>query len=73
MNGTQSQGITLLLWFLGGLYALAAASLYSVAGLCMPRMNVDGVELGVPRSGGELNYVCLDKLNIFKLNPLTVR
>ena len=58
MANTQSQGITLLLWLVGGIYALAAAYLYRVVGLCIPRMDIAGTEIGVPRSGGELNYVC---------------
>ena len=57
MKGTQSPGITLILWFVGAVYALSASYLYLELGLNTPRMEVDGVEMGVPRSGGELNYV----------------
>ena len=57
MKGTQSPGITLLLWFVGAVYALAASYLYLELGLNTPRVVIDGVETGVPRSGGELNYV----------------
>ena len=66
MRGTQSPGITLLLWVVGAVYALAASYLYLELGLHIPRFVIDGEEMGVPRSGGELNYVRVVNTQVFR-------
>lgn len=57
MQGTRSVGITLLFWLCGVIYTLAGTHLFIEYGLTTPRHKIDGVEQGVPRSGGTLNYV----------------
>ena len=57
MIGTNSTGISLLLWLFGLFYAMAGAHVYVEYGLNVPRYIIDGVEQSVPRSGGDLNYV----------------
>ncbi|KAF2457315.1 amino acid permease-domain-containing protein [Lineolata rhizophorae] len=57
MQGTMSTGITLLFWFAGVFYAFAGTHLYIEYGLNVPRRIFDGLEQGVPRSGGDLNYL----------------
>lgn len=59
MQGTRSTGITLLFWFAGALYTMAGAFVNIEFGLSTPRHKFDGVEQGIPRSGGTLNYVRL--------------
>jgi hypothetical protein len=58
MLGTRSVGITLLFWLAGALYTVAGTHLNIEFGLNTPRYNFEGVEQGIPRSGGTLNYVC---------------
>jgi len=57
MLGTSSVGISLILWLAGGLYTIAGTYLYIEFGLTVPRYPFDGVEQGIPRSGGTLNYL----------------
>ncbi|KAK3361360.1 amino acid permease-domain-containing protein [Lasiosphaeria ovina] len=57
MIGTNSTGISLLLWLFGLFYAMAGAHVYVEYGLNVPRYIIDGVEQSVPRSGGDLNYL----------------
>ncbi|KAL2194016.1 amino acid permease-domain-containing protein [Corynascus similis CBS 632.67] len=57
MIGTNSTGVTLLFWFIGIIYCLAAAHVYVEYGLNVPRYIFNGVEQSVPRSGGDLNYL----------------
>ncbi|KAK4243530.1 amino acid permease-domain-containing protein [Corynascus novoguineensis] len=57
MIGTNSTGVTLLFWFAGVIYCLAAAHVYVEYGLNVPRYIVARVEQSVPRSGGYLNYL----------------
>ncbi|KAJ9642887.1 hypothetical protein H2199_004408 [Coniosporium tulheliwenetii] len=57
MQGTRSIGITLLFWLCGVIYTLAGTHLFIEYGLTTPRHKIDGVEQGVPRSGGTLNYL----------------
>jgi hypothetical protein len=59
MRGTNSTGISLLLWFAGFLNCLAGYHVYIEYGLNVPRYIINGVEQSVPRSGGDLNYVSL--------------
>lgn len=58
MSGTQSSGASLLFWFFGVIYAMAGMHVYIEFGLNVPRIVYGGVEQSVPRSGGDLNYVC---------------
>jgi hypothetical protein len=57
MTGTKSVGVTLLFWFAGAVFTIAGAYLIVEFGLTIPRYYFDGVEQGIPRSGGTLNYV----------------
>lgn len=56
--GTRSAGGALILWFFGAIYALAGTHVYIEYGLNVPRFVIEGVEQAVPRSGGDLHYVC---------------
>jgi hypothetical protein len=55
-------GITLLFWLAGALYTVAGAHLNIEFGLSTPRHLFKGVEQGIPRSGGTLNYVSFCKI-----------
>ncbi|OCL12418.1 amino acid transporter [Glonium stellatum] len=57
MRGTRSVGITLLFWLCGAIYTLAGTHLHIEYGLTTPRYEFEGVEQGIPRSGGALNYL----------------
>ncbi|KAF2103718.1 amino acid transporter [Rhizodiscina lignyota] len=57
MQGTLSTGVTLMFWFTGVLYALSGMHVYIEYGLNVPRRVYEGIEQGVPRSGGDLNYL----------------
>lgn len=57
MLGTRSVGITLLFWLAGALYTVAGTHLSIEFGLNTPRYDFEGVEQGIPRSGGTLNYL----------------
>ena len=57
MRGTHSIGITLLFWLCGTIYTLAGTHLHIEYGLTTPRYEFEGVEQGIPRSGGALIYV----------------
>jgi hypothetical protein len=57
MRGTRSVGITLLFWLAGAIYTIAGTHLNIEFGLTTPRHKFEGVEQGIPRSGGTLNYV----------------
>jgi len=60
MTGVHSPGITLLFWFAGGLAAMAGIYTWSELGLSTPRLRYPAgsvTKQGIPRSGGELNYV----------------
>lgn len=46
-----------MFWFAGVVYALAGTHVYIEYGINIPRRRFEGVEQGIPRSGGELNYV----------------
>jgi len=59
MAATQSAGVSLLFWFFGIFYCLSGVHVYMEYGINAPRYVIDGVEQGVPRSGGDLNYVSL--------------
>ena len=59
MRGTRSVGVTLLFWAAGAVYTVAGAHLNIEFGLSTPRHEFEGVEQGIPRSGGTLNYVSL--------------
>jgi hypothetical protein len=58
MQGTQSIGVSLFFWLAGIIYTLAGTHVYIECGLNIPRYVFEGVEQGIPRSGGDLNYVC---------------
>ncbi|EDN02386.1 predicted protein [Histoplasma mississippiense (nom. inval.)] len=57
VQGTRSIGVSLLFWFFGLLYCLAGVHLYIEYGLSIPRHRFQGVTQGIPRSGGDLNYL----------------
>jgi hypothetical protein len=59
MQGTSSVGISLILWVLGGLVAMAGVLVFAEFGLTVPRVQVEGQgdKESVPRNGGEKNYV----------------
>ncbi|OAT03341.1 high affinity methionine permease [Blastomyces gilchristii SLH14081] len=57
VQGTRSIGVSLLFWFFGVIYCLAGVHLYIEYGLSTPRRRFEGVEQGIPRSGGDLNYL----------------
>ncbi|KAG4424553.1 hypothetical protein IFR04_002263 [Cadophora malorum] len=57
IRGTGSVGITLLFWLAGAIYTVAGAYLNIEFGLSTPRHKFEGVEQGIPRSGGTLNYL----------------
>ena len=59
LAGTGCVGGALLLWTLGGIVALCGVYVWLECGLSMPQRRVRGEHepRGVPRSGGEKNYV----------------
>ncbi|EEH39241.1 hypothetical protein PAAG_01703 [Paracoccidioides lutzii Pb01] len=57
VQGTQSVGVSLIFWFFGVIYCLAGVHLYIEYGLSVPRRQFEGVKQGIPRSGGDLNYL----------------
>lgn len=58
MEATKSTGASLLFWFAGILYGLSGSHVVVEYGMNVPRYVIDGVEQTVPRSGGDLHYVC---------------
>jgi hypothetical protein len=61
--GTNSYGISILLWTIGGIVAMCGLLVWLEFGLSIPRQIVaSGEERSVPRSGGEKNYVRKDKM-----------
>jgi hypothetical protein len=44
-------------WCVGAVVGMAGIVVYMELGLTLPLYRFDGVEISVPRSGGELNYV----------------
>lgn len=57
IRGTNSIGISLLFWSLGGLLAFCGTLVWLEFGLSIPREHVEGKDRAVPRSGGEKNYL----------------
>jgi O-antigen/teichoic acid export membrane protein len=57
LKGTDSIGIALILWAFGGVVSIAALLVWLTLAKSIPRFEVDGQEVSVPRSGGEKNYV----------------
>jgi amino acid transporter len=57
MRGTDSVGATLLFWAAGALYGITGAYVYIELALTLPRHKVNGLDTGIPRSGGTLNYI----------------
>ncbi|MCJ1286908.1 hypothetical protein MMC26_006254 [Xylographa opegraphella] len=57
LKGTDSIGITLIIWAFAGIVALAALLVWLELSLSIPRYELDGNEVSVPRSGGEKNYL----------------
>lgn len=57
MQGTRSTGVSLFFWLAGIIYTLAGTHVYIEYGLNIPRYVFEGIEQGIPRSGGDLNYV----------------
>ena len=57
IRGTNSVGIALLFWAIGGIVSIAGLLVWLELGLSIPRFDIDGNMISVPRSGGEKNYV----------------
>ncbi|ETI20381.1 hypothetical protein G647_08416 [Cladophialophora carrionii CBS 160.54] len=57
VQGTGSTGATLMFWFAGVIYAFSGVHVYIEYGLNVPRRTIGTTERGVPRSGGDLNYL----------------
>ncbi|EXJ54526.1 hypothetical protein A1O7_09866 [Cladophialophora yegresii CBS 114405] len=57
VQGTGSTGATLMFWFAGVVYAFSGVHVYIEYGLNVPRRTIETTERGVPRSGGDLNYL----------------
>lgn len=58
LQATDSVGVSLLIWTIGGFLSLCGLTVWLEFGLSTPRRKVAGGELQcVPRSGGEKNYV----------------
>lgn len=57
MKGTESAGVALLFWFVGALFTIAGACIIIEFGFTIPRYVLDGIEQGIPKSGGTLNYL----------------
>ncbi|MCJ1391150.1 hypothetical protein MMC18_004012 [Xylographa bjoerkii] len=57
LKGTDSVGITLIIWAFAGIISVAALLVWLELSLSIPRYEVDGNEVSVPRSGGEKNYL----------------
>lgn len=56
-------GVTLLFWFAGALFTIAGTCVIIEFGLTIPRYVLDGIEQGIPKSGGTLNYVRIFELS----------
>ncbi|KAF2202669.1 amino acid transporter [Delitschia confertaspora ATCC 74209] len=57
LQATNSVGISILFWALGGILISCGTLVWTEFGLSTPREHVDGKERAVPRSGGEKNYL----------------
>ncbi|MCJ1405222.1 hypothetical protein MMC11_008449, partial [Xylographa trunciseda] len=57
LKGTDSIGISLIIWAFAGIVAVAALLGWLELSLSIPRYEMDGNEVSVPRSGGEKNYL----------------
>ena len=59
LRGTNSVSISLLFWGIGPLIAICGLAVWLELGLSIPKFNVEGTQVSVPRSGGEKNYVSI--------------
>lgn len=57
LQGTNSVGVNIVFWAIGGLLVMCGTLVWLEFGLSIPREHVDGKERAVPRSGGEKNYL----------------
>jgi len=58
LQNTQSPGLSLIFWAVGGLLTLCVVLVWLEFGLSTPRKQITaGVVQCVPRNGGEKNYV----------------
>ena len=57
LRGTDSIGISLIIWAFAGIVAIGALLVWLELSLTLPRYDVNGNQVSVPRSGGEKNYV----------------
>ncbi|OCK79263.1 high affinity methionine permease [Lepidopterella palustris CBS 459.81] len=57
MRGTHSVGASLLLWAAGAIYGICGCHVFIELGLTIPQVNVNGVDVGIPRSGGTIHYL----------------
>lgn len=57
-SNTQSVGLSLILWAIGAIMALAGVVVYNELGLTIPRWPFGpDLKISTPRSGEALNYV----------------
>jgi amino acid transporter len=57
MRGTHSIGASLLLWAAGVIYGICGCHVFIELGLTIPQVNVNGADVGIPRSGGIIHYL----------------
>jgi hypothetical protein len=57
-----------MLWLTGVLYGVSGIIVYIEYGLSVPRHMVNGKDIAIPRSGGDLNYVLLSRSSFFISN-----
>jgi hypothetical protein len=62
LQGTRSVGVSLIFWGVGGILVTLGVLVWLTFGLSTPKQNIGGQTRGVPRSGGEKNYVCSPSL-----------
>lgn len=63
MRNTNSVGLAMIFWFIGGVYTFAGAYLNIELGLSIPTHKINGQVVAVPRSGGLMNYVSVKPTN----------
>ena len=57
VRGTNSVGVALIFWAFGGVITVSALLVWLELSLTLPKFELNGNEVSVPRSGGEKNYV----------------
>lgn len=54
---THSVSVSMFWWCVGAVVGMCGIVVFMELGLTLPLYRFDGVDISVPRSGGELNYV----------------